>query len=616
MEILYLWIESYRNLNEQGFNFSTEFIFNLEKTVDGDKSEYLLTIIKNDRYIPNFFDNPFITNATAVIGQNGTGKSNLLDFIKKYLPINNHEWPSGGIIAYRIDNQLYLLFPDSMNLKISDNTSSFNRFPYPYRLPREAEGVHKTYADAHYIYYSNIVDLRREEIYLGGFTNISTLACILSDNEYDALGLSNKLTDSFSKYKANEIRRNVQFLLSKDRSLLKFQLPEFLYIDWLTNEKKILSDKYPDIQTVLGLFSQETDSKVPVQGVESILDQIYIAVWLNFLYTFLERSSYRISLPITVPGPSQNIRNYISQFFLSAGAMEITDPAIGAVEVHVRTFQEMAVLVPQFLDHFESKLRDGTIILDDNPFLGGKSLKFSITENTQKDLEKLLTLYIQVKGIPDFLDFSWRSLSSGQQSFFTLLSRFYHLKVSEQNPSQSLVILIDEGDIYFHPEWQKKFFDMTLTFLAGLFPQKYIQLIFTSNTPFIASDLPKDNIIFIEKVGDMNHSQIMVHGPENSRSETFAGNIHTMLSDSFYMRGALIGDFAKKRIDKILAYLIDPLQTERNYGYLKTIDIVGEPILKLKLQQMWDQKFGDQEEIRNLEKRIEFLKRRNYDKNR
>ena len=53
MEILFIWLFDYKNFKEQGFNFSSEFIFNVEK--EGKKS-YQLNISKNKNFIPNFFE--------------------------------------------------------------------------------------------------------------------------------------------------------------------------------------------------------------------------------------------------------------------------------------------------------------------------------------------------------------------------------------------------------------------------------------------------------------------------------------------------------------------------------------------------------------------------------
>ena len=80
MELVYLWVEDYKNIKKQGFNFSPRFRceFNEEKNE--------LTINENKDYISIFPDN---INITAIVGENGSGKSSILDLLlNRYLNKN------------------------------------------------------------------------------------------------------------------------------------------------------------------------------------------------------------------------------------------------------------------------------------------------------------------------------------------------------------------------------------------------------------------------------------------------------------------------------------------------------------------------------------------------
>ena len=132
-----------------------------------------------------------------------------------------------------------------------------------------------------------------------------------------------------------------------------------------------------------------------------------------------------------------------------------------------------------------------------------------------------------------------------------------------------------------------------------------MQLIFTANAPFLTSDLPKSNILFLEKQKD---DSIFVHDKKNDRAETFGSNIHLLFSDSFYMEGALIGAFAKSKIDYIINYLNSNENNQPEVTIKRTIDLIGEPLIKRKLQAMWSEKFGLDEELELLQNRIEEIK--------
>ncbi len=71
MELVYLWVEDYKNIQKQGFNLSSRFRCDF----DGKK----LSIEDNHDYIPSFFG--ININVTAIVGKNGSGKSSVLKLI-------------------------------------------------------------------------------------------------------------------------------------------------------------------------------------------------------------------------------------------------------------------------------------------------------------------------------------------------------------------------------------------------------------------------------------------------------------------------------------------------------------------------------------------------------
>ena len=77
MELVYLWVEDYKNIKKQGFNFSPRF----RCEYDEEKNE--LNIVDKDEtgefYPKNFFGDNI--NVTAIVGENGTGKSNVFEII-------------------------------------------------------------------------------------------------------------------------------------------------------------------------------------------------------------------------------------------------------------------------------------------------------------------------------------------------------------------------------------------------------------------------------------------------------------------------------------------------------------------------------------------------------
>jgi len=110
MELVYLWVEEYKNIYHQGFNFSPRF-----KCEYDEKKKELNIIDKEETgepYPKNFFGENI--NITAIVGENGSGKSSILQCINKIL---THEFKSRDFLDENYDS--YLEFTYLLVLRIN-----------------------------------------------------------------------------------------------------------------------------------------------------------------------------------------------------------------------------------------------------------------------------------------------------------------------------------------------------------------------------------------------------------------------------------------------------------------------------------------------------------------
>ncbi len=231
----------------------------------------------------------------------------------------------------------------------------------------------------------------------------------------------------------------------------------------------------------------------------------------------------------------------------------------------------------------------------------------------------------------------FKKLSSGEkQMIYSVSSILYHLSnldsvktTATKTAYDNINIVLEEIELYFHPEMQRNFINHILNSISGieLNNVKTINFCFVSHSPFILSDIPHHNIMFLENEED-EAIQLFVE------KSTFGANIHDLLKDGFFMNKGAIGEFAKNRISETIDWLnnlkdkknkieeLDEIKklnarqiaekkqiTESikilssvNKNHLDLIKIIDEPIIKNKLLEMYSEVFSNDERINYLEK--------------
>lgn len=208
------------------------------------------------------------------------------------------------------------------------------------------------------------------------------------------------------------------------------------------------------------------------------------------------------------------------------------------------------------------------------------------------------------------LDTKRNDISSGHSAYLNMCARINSAKKSgEICRKENVILLIDEGDIYLHPEKQLAYMDNLLKLLQILYQEKKVQLIVTSNSPFIISDIQSSNILYLEREGGK------INIAKSTISNTFASNVNVLLLDSFFVKNGLIGEYARKKIDRILQDIQSDNLSESEYLYLEAIiKIIGEPIIRRKLETMLFHNISTdntQREIQYYERMLRQIKRLN-----
>ena len=227
--------------------------------------------------------------------------------------------------------------------------------------------------------------------------------------------------------------------------------------------------------------------------------------------------------------------------------------------------------------------------------------------------------------------------SSGQYAKFTFLARLYWFLEGWRKdkdyyreifgrqvfagddalqPGDSALIFIDEGELYYHPEWQRRYLATLLDMLQLSEEEGRLQVVFTTNSPFVLSDVLEVDVQYLS-------------GEQEEFGRTLGQNIHTLLRNNFFM-DYTIGEYSRKLIETIISqvgsedgdskrkadmsdYFDGKEDRFEMIGYL--IQQIGEPIYRDKLEKMLEEqrkksKTDRENQIQELEKQREELQKK------
>lgn len=174
-----------------------------------------------------------------------------------------------------------------------------------------------------------------------------------------------------------------------------------------------------------------------------------------------------------------------------------------------------------------------------------------------------------------------KCLSSGEYARWSLFSRilsiFYcganNTILHEVQQKDNYFLLFDEAELYMHPEWQRKLINDIIKFIEYINEDQTffsnMTIVFSSNSPFLMSDLPGENIILFE---------------QKQRIKTFGQNIYDILRGDFFMPTEPMGAFAYEKIRQAFKEVDDMNANEKEQAkYIA--DILGDELFVTMLRR-------------------------------
>ena len=154
-------------------------------------------------------------------------------------------------------------------------------------------------------------------------------------------------------------------------------------------------------------------------------------------------------------------------------------------------------------------------------------------------------------------------------------------------------------------------------------PSKFhFQLVITTHSPFLLSDVSENEVILLSKTEPEAGSKDTAKTVQipNHQFQTFGANIHELLANSFFLQNGTIGDFAIVQIQQVIDRLNDwksniqvLTQVSKNdrQKTLNLILIIADSLVRNKLLDMFYSIFPDEDfkkqEINKLKERLDKL---------
>ena len=209
-------------------------------------------------------------------------------------------------------------------------------------------------------------------------------------------------------------------------------------------------------------------------------------------------------------------------------------------------------------------------------------------------------------------------LSSGEKAMLDMYSRIYDTLITkhqhDSNYRWPTLYVLDEAELGFHPEWQRVYVKNLTLFLeemaveaSNLYrnyhrnaPDFKFQIILSSHSPIILSDVPQKCVVMLKREGDR------ISNVTATRPQTFGTNIFELYRDSFFLEGGLVGEFAQDFI-RSLSEEIDGLQNptaEALESVRKRIELIGDRNIKAYLMQQIEPMMDRQSRISYYQSKI------------
>lgn len=631
MKLLFLWVENHSNMiKNQSFNISSSY------HIDFDIEFNRLNVSKNEGYIDNFYGNN-ILDIIAIVGKNGTGKTTIARYLydkcdsvqpcyenKKYVSndtktilvyergSNQKGERSKLIIHYYLSDEPIINNPEDIEIELIDlKTIQKEEFI-------KAEQEH----DITTVYFTNAFEISNV-MNNQGLSEFSTGGVHKSLCYTPMLSLQRAFTKLKSHYGAGKADGGL-LLLDVINQYAQNMTTDFKtpYATAISYNFLIAARYFPG--AIAKLLPVMEDFKLNITEFGEYIkfqEDFFRQSPFNQTVMFIRKNIYEYLV-------DKFEKNYWQQMYLNilceivlflnmftSGYKNIDFEVLEKDHISLNSEEAFEKILGQIADNDENspkkelirrirnvqgidlnvirgfiELQDGNMQVLRESMWYRQVQNFLDDYNTVENIEIAQTINFGFKPLIELIINHYNNketvygrmlsiipqpMSSGEVAMINIFATVY--SALKKKTSGSILLIIDEIDAFLHPEWQQNILTHITRWIneSKEFNKKKVQLVITTHSPIILSDIPKDNIIYLQKPFEATSKDKF----------TFGANISTLFYDSFSMEQGSIGAIARKQIQ----WAIDNIRNT-NLGIadrkklVYIIDNIGDKFIREKLK--------------------------------
>lgn len=617
MELIYLWISGYKNIKNAGFVLNPVYEDNSPGQDCSNNSVKVIKLAEKENYTSIFGEN---LNIITLVGRNGSGKSNvinILSYILRSISSNSHRKtndknkydddriPNDCKFCLIIkENNQYIAFcsdncineinaeikikerKESLKASYFDSIDALNR-KVLFVKKRINEAENRNYKVAKFQPFYKKEDSNPVQFTLWNSLNNITRIKLKNYFYYDRFRLYDTVRNLIELYNFDDLKK--LNILKGNNSKLKFnRYSPYVNIvealQWANSRVQDMKEEACDITRVVsdsaGQLSRHMNGKKTIKEVvENVLPKFFFIYALGEILEVNKNKKYK----------DDNRKILIALFSeekIRKLKYEDYDNSFGRVKFYeyclsVCSNKRLKNMFTAYIKYeTEPQIKKQLIkycMLEDNILKLKTSVLFAdIGKSYIKNIESL-------KGIGKNLymdeEYDFMSLSTGEQRLLRFFADIYYCADKLKNNNETNVFLFDEMDLSWHPEWQRRMIDYTYDLLKKIASSnenrnRKFNLIFTTHSPFILSDMPKDNVIFLDEGNNIT---------KDVNLKTFGANIHDLFNCGLFFANSnrrTIGEFVSNFINQDILEGIKNLSPDNQKQVEDKINLIGESLLK------------------------------------